>query len=109
MANPTVLRWLGPTTYTDGSPFGQADYAGFEVEVNGSGAVALPVQFAANNQYSLQLSNLASVQAEAGARRTFTVRLRTVASNGLPSDWSAPLSFDLDLRVPNPPTSLVAA
>lgn len=109
MANPTVLRWSGPTTYTNGQAFTQADYAGFEVQVNGEGAVALPVQWAPSNEYQLELADLAAVEAQAGEIRTFAVALRTVASNGQTSDWSAPLSFSLDLRVPNPPTSLAVA
>lgn len=107
MANPTVLRWVGPTTYTDGSPFGEQDLAGYEVEVNDSGAVALPVQFNPDNQYELELASLALVQAEDGAKRSFTVRLRVVATNGSVSDWSNSQTFELDLRVPNPPTGLL--
>src|SRR5688572_15667985 len=109
MANPTVLRWQGPTTWSNGNPFTQADYAGYEVQVNGQAAVALPVQWAPSNQYSLELASLAAIEAEEGEIRVFSVALRTVASNGLTSDWSAPLSFSLDLRTPNPPTSLAVA
>lgn len=109
MANPTVIRWQGPTTWSNGDPFTQADYAGYEVAVNGAPAVALPVQWAPSNQYSLELASLAAVEAEEGEIRNFTVRIRTVASSGSTSDWSAPLSFSLDLRVPNPPQSLAVA
>lgn len=100
------LSWVGPTTYTDGSPFGQADFAGFELAVNGQGAVAVPVSFNPTNQYVFDIEGLASIQAEPGAVRTYTVALRTVAKNGQVSAWSAPVSFTLDLRVPNPPVEL---
>jgi hypothetical protein len=101
-----ILRWVGPTTYTDGSPFGEADFAGYEIQVNDSGAVALPVQFNPDNTYEFDLESLASVQAEAGAIRSYKVELRTVAKNGQVSDWSESLTFSLDLRIPNPPTEL---
>jgi hypothetical protein len=103
------LSWVGPTTYTDGSAFGSADYAGYEIQVNGEAAVALPLAFNPTNQYVFDVSTLASVQAEPGAIRQFTVALRTVARNGQVSDWSQSVQFSLDLRVPNPPTSLAVA
>jgi len=102
-----ILSWVGPTTYTDGSPFGEADFAGYEIQVNDSGAVALPVQFNPDNTYEFDLESLASVQAEAGAIRSYKVELRTVAKNGQVSVWSESKTFNLDLRVPNPPTGLL--
>lgn len=104
-----ILSWVGPTTYTNGSAFGQADFAGYEIQVNGAGALALPVQFSPSNQYSFDLEQLASVQAEAGELRSFTVALRTVAKNGQTSAWSESVEFTLDLRIPNPPTELAVA
>ncbi len=104
-----LLSWVGPTTYTNGTPFGEADYAGYELQVNGQGAVALPVQFAPSNQYSFDIEELAQVEAEPGEIRTYNVALRTVARNGQSSVWSDPLAIVLDLRLPNPPTSLAVA
>jgi hypothetical protein len=104
MANPTVLRWNGPTTYTDGSAFGSADLAGFEIQVQGKPAVAVDLEFSSNNQYSFDIKDLGLVPG------TYQVTVSTVAKNGRKSNPSPVASFTLvDERVPNPPTSLQAA
>lgn len=101
MANPTKLAWEGPTKYTDGSAFGAADFAGFEISVNGQPAVALPVQWQTTNQYEFDIAALGL------SFGTHAVNLRTVAVNGQRSDPSATVTFQLaDERRPFPPTNL---
>jgi hypothetical protein len=101
MANPTNLRWTGPTAYVDGRPFGQADYAGYEVEVNAQPAIAIPSAWAPDNLYSFPVVDLPNLR-----QGTNAVRLRTVAANGQVSDWSNSVTFPY-LSVPMAPTALV--
>lgn len=102
MANPTRLRWNHDHLNTDGSAFTAAQFAGYEVEINGEGAVSVPAGYDADGQYELPLANLAAVQ-ETG---TYSMRLRVVNNAGNPSGWSNPVSFAMDFRVPTAPTGL---
>lgn len=103
MANPQNLTWTGPTTYVDGTPFGAADFAGYEVEVNGASAFAVPVAWNDANTYSFPVASLPG-----RVQGTNTVRMRTVAANGLASDWTGAVSFTY-ASVPLPPTNLAIA
>lgn len=99
------LRWTGPTAYVDGTPYRQADHGGFEIQVEKNGtpqisAIAVPVQWSTNNQYEFPIATIVD------GSGTYIVRMRTVAANGNVSNWSEPLSFVVDDRTPNPPTSL---
>lgn len=103
MANPTKLKWVGPTTYTDGSSFGEADLAGFQITVDGNPAVNVPMAYTATNAYEFDIADLSL------AYGTHTVTVATVARNGGVSVQSNPATIVLvDERVPNPPTSLQA-
>jgi hypothetical protein len=108
MANPSILRWLGPTTFTDGSPYTEADHAGFEVQIDkngvpGIGAVAIPVGWSTNGSYEFPLATVVE------GSGSYQVRMRTVSKNGNVSNWSSGVTFVIDDRVPNPPTSLQVA
>jgi hypothetical protein len=106
--NPTTLSFTHPTQNTDGSPFGEADYAGTEFafrEVGGTQwapTIAVPVAFG-DGTGTLELAQLSlprNVELEmAGA---------TVAKNGNKSEWSLPSnSFIFDARVPLAPSVAV--
>lgn len=102
MANATNLQWTAPATYVDGLPYGQADHGGYEVEVNGLAAVAIPTAWNEEGRYSfpvLQLPNL--------KQGTNAVRMRTVAANGQVSDWTGVVTFPY-LSVPKAPVDLRA-
>jgi hypothetical protein len=101
MANPTKLSWSGPTSYTDGTAFGQADLAGFRISVDGKPSVDIPVTWNVNNAYEFPLSSLTL------SYGTHSATMQTVAKNGGVSVASAAISFTLiDERVPNPPKAL---
>lgn len=101
MANPTKIQWTGPSTYTNGNPFGQADHGGYEISVNGAPAVAIPVAWQSNNEYEF---DLAALNLGVGS---YSVTLRTVAANGQRSVPTNPVTFQIvDERIPNPPTNL---
>lgn len=102
MANPTKLSWTGPTKNTDGSDFTADQYAGFELQVNSENAVSIPKEWAPDGKYSLPLADFSAVQKQ-GAH---TLRMRTIAKNGNTSDWSTPVTFLMDFRVPTAPIGL---
>lgn len=84
----TVLEWTGPTTYEDGTPYGQADHGGYELELNGELAIAVPVAWNVDSKYSLDLAGVAGVR-----QGDNTARMRTVAANGQVSEWTGSVTF----------------
>lgn len=100
MANPIDIKWTGPTTYVDGRPYGQADHGGYELELNGLPAVAVPTAWNTANLYSLPVAGLPNL-----TQGDNVVRMRTVAANGQVSDWTGPATFRY-LSVPKAPTAL---
>lgn len=103
MANPVNITWSGPTAYVDGTPYGQADYGGFEIELNGVAGVAVPVAWNTNNLYTLPIAGLPNIK-----QGTNSLRMRTVAANGQVSAWTAAVTFPW-ASVPNAPTNLKVA
>jgi hypothetical protein len=102
VANPQNISWTGPTTYVDGLPYGEADHGGYELELNGSNAVAVPTAWNTSNQYTLPILGLPGLK-----QGDNTVRMRTVAANGQVSDWTGPVTFPY-LSVPKAPVNLAA-
>ena len=102
MANPQKLLWTAPTQYTDGTPFGQADHGGYEVEVNGTSQFAIPVAWHQDGVYEYPITELPG-----RVQGTNSARMRTVAANGEVSDWTGVITFPY-LSRPLPPTSLAA-
>lgn len=102
MANPQNIEWTGPTTYTDGRPYGQADHGGYELEVNGLPAVAVPVGWNVENKYTLPVVDLPNLKQGNNA-----IRMRTVAANGQVSDWTGVVTFPY-LSTPRAPVDLRA-
>jgi len=102
MANPKNIEWTGPTTYTDGRPYGQADHGGYELEINGLAAIAVPTAWNSANTYQLPVAGLPNIKQGNNA-----VRMRTVAANGQVSDYTGVVTFQY-LSVPNAPVDLAA-
>ena len=98
----TTLRWTGPTAYTDGRPYGQADHGGYDIEINGTLSVSIPFGWNAENVYSVQLADLSGVN-----QGDNTARVRTVAANGQVSEWTPSVTFQF-LSIPQAPTALAA-
>jgi hypothetical protein len=101
-ANPQNLTWRQPVDNVDGTPFTQAQFGGYELEVNGAGAVAIPAAWDEDRQYTFPIASLGL------APGTYTLRLRTVNSDDYASDWSNPATLVLG-RVPNRPLDLSVA
>lgn len=100
MANPQNLLWTGTTQYEDGSPYTEANHGGYEVEVNGQAAFSVPIGWHVDNLYSFPIRDIP------GKRQgTNIIRMQTVSSNGTPSGWTAPVSFEYELS-PQMPTNI---
>lgn len=102
MANPVNLEWTGPTTYVDGKPYGQLDHGGYEVELNGNPAVAIPTAWNVANTYTFPIADLPGLK-----QGDNSVRMRTVAASGQVSDPTAAVTFRY-LSVPKAPTNVAA-
>jgi hypothetical protein len=103
MANPKALSWVGATSYVDGTPFGQADLAGYEVEVNALDAFSIPVAWNVENIYSFPVIDLPNLK-----QGSNVVRMRTAATNGQVSDWTGPVTFQF-VSTPEAPTNVVVS
>lgn len=100
MATPQDITWTGPTTYTDGLPYGEADHGGYEIEINGVAGVAIPVSWNVQNVYTFPVISLPNLR-----QGTNALRMRTVAANGQVSDWTGAVTFPF-LSTPNAPTNV---
>lgn len=102
----THLNWSAPTTRTDGSAYGDADHAGYELGISDPGNpadgfspwVSVPAAYAVTT-WPLDELNMY----EPG---DYEIALRTVDKQGGTSEWSSPLTFAARLAAPNPPAGL---
>lgn len=95
------VTWTGPTQYTDGRPYGQVDHGGYEIEVNGSSVLAIPVAWNTANTYTFPIADLPNLK-----QGDNTLRMRTVAANGQVSEWTVAVTFPF-LSVPKAPTNVI--
>ncbi len=102
MSNPHVITWVNPTTNTDGSPFSQAECAGYQVSFDGEAAVSIPLAYGT----SFDLSTLAAYQSlTTGSHK---VTLSVVSTAGTVSAPSNAASFSI-AATPSPATQLAIA
>lgn len=100
--NPTVISWTNPTTRVDGSPYGQADNAGYELGIDGTGAVSIPLAWGTQ----FDLTTLDAYRALNSGTHTLT--LAVVSKGGVKSNPTPPVSFQIEVA-PMAPTNLVVA
>lgn len=100
MANPTKLNWTNPTTRVDGTPYTQADNAGYEIRLDGGSAVSIPLAFGTQ----FDLASLASYQSLPFGNHT--VEIRAVSKGGLSSAFSQAATFPKVESAPNSPTAV---
>ncbi len=105
MANPTRFRWRHDGRNTDGTPFTADQFAGFELEVNGQGAVSIPAGYDADGEYEVPFTDLPAISQTGN----YTLRLRVVNRAGSASAFSAPVTFAMDFRVPTAPSALAVS
>lgn len=94
------ISWTGPTKFTDGKPYGKNEHGGYEIEVNGQPAVAIPLGWETDNTYAFPLKDLPNVK-----QGDNTARMRTVAANGQVSEWTGAVNFPY-ASTPFPPAAL---
>lgn len=94
------VSWTNPTKYTDGTPYAQTDNAGYVVQVDGVGQVAVPVAWAT----SVELANLAVWPTLSVGNHTVTVAV--VSKDGVQSDYAPAATFQVLARKPSPVTNL---
>lgn len=92
--------WTAPTTYVDGSQFGKADLAGFELQLDDTPAVSVPFAWNDAGKYEFHFDSL---ELEEGSQHT--ARVLTVATNGRKSEWSQAVAFTY-ARTPRVPFGL---
>lgn len=98
--NPKNLNWTNPTTYTDGTPYGQADNAGYTLQLDTTPAVSIPIGWGTG----FDLTTLASYKALTSGPHT--VAIAVVSKAGIASDFSTPATFQVSGK-PSTPTNLV--
>lgn len=102
MANRTTLSWSHDGRNTDESAFDAAQFAGWELEVNGAPNFSVPAGWETDGAYSVPLAEI-DVFTKTG---NYAVRMRVVNKEGRASAWSNAVSFSLDFRVPTAPSGL---
>lgn len=102
VSNPTLLKWQNPTTYVDGSPYGQADNAGYQINLDASPAVSIPLAWGTQ----FDLSTLAAYAALKKGSHSLT--LQAISKGGVASAPSSAATFSVDLA-PAPPTAVALA
>lgn len=98
--NPKHVNWVNPTTYTDGSAYDQSDNAGYTLQLDGVGAVSIPLAWGT----SFDLTSLG--QYKDLKRGDHTVAVAVVSKAGVQSDFSVPATFSIEVP-PMAPTSVV--
>jgi hypothetical protein len=110
MKNPTKLEWRGSDTYTDGTPYADAQRRGYDIGFKPKATPDAPYEplLSVQDQGDIQqafVSDIDATRLQNGV--TYLVAVRDVSSTGMPSDWSAAVEVEFD-RKPNPPTLTVS-
>ena len=86
--NPTTLRWTDPTTRTDGSAFGAADFRAYELGASPDGSLtgATPL-LSLPTAFGVGQSPIPTAVSDARNTPQW-LHLRTVDANNLTSVWS---------------------
>lgn len=90
ISNPKTLTWTNPATYIDGSAYGQADNAGYQIAFDGQPAISIPLSWGT----SFDLVTLAAYTAL--KKGTHTLALAPVSVKGVVGAFSS-ASFSVDL------------
>lgn len=94
--------WSQPKFNTDGSAFDAAQFAGFELEVDGAPVVSVPLAWADSGAYELPH---APFNFSEGAH---SARIRAKHVNGKVSAFSVAASWSVAPREPMPPLDFAA-
>ncbi len=102
MANPTTLKWQNPTTYVDGSVYGQTDNAGYQLNIDAAPAVSIPLAWGTQ----FDLTTLAAFTALKKGAHSLT--LQAISKGGIASAPSSAVTFSVEIA-PAAPTAVVVA
>lgn len=102
VSNPTMLKWANPTTYIDGSVYGQADNAGYQINIDAAPAVSIPLAWGTQ----FDLTTLAAFTAL--KKGTHSLTLQAVSKGGIASAPSSAATFSVDIA-PSAPTAVALA
>lgn len=97
-----TLRWVNPTQREDGTAYAQAENAGYEIQVDGTGAVSIPVAWA--TEFDLETLALWPTLKHG----QHNAALAVVDKGGLKSAFSSAATFPVSVR-PLAPKSLAFA
>lgn len=100
--NPSVLKWRHDGKNIDGSDFDAAKFGGWQLDLNGEGAVSVPLAWETDGQYEAPIEALELPEGD------YTARLRLVTRDGVQSDWSNTVQFEIR-AVPTAPLELSVA
>lgn len=95
----STIRWNQANTYTNGAPFGVAEFGGYELQINGQPAVSIPVGYDADGEYEFLFDSLGRPPGR------YTIALRVVDKAGTASEFSEAVVFDFAVA-PSRPTNL---
>lgn len=101
--NPKTLSWTNPTLNTDGTAYDLTRTAGYELQIDGTGAISIPL---ANGGTSFDVSTLAAYTALPAGAHTFALDI--VTKEGVKSAFSTTFPFSI-VGTPKAPTALSAA
>lgn len=90
VSNPSTVTWKNPTTYIDGSAYGQADNAGYQLSFDAQPVVSVPLAWGT----SFDLTSLAAYKALKKGAHTLT--FQAVSKGGVASvPATAPFQIEI--------------
>lgn len=104
MTQAKTISWHHDGLNEDGSAIAPEAFRGWTLEVNGSAAVSVPRGWETDGDYSISTADM-SAFAEPGEYR---IRMALVTDGG-PSEWTAPVLFQLVPSKPKAPFGLAVA
>ena len=100
--NPSTLSWRHDGKNTDGSAFDATRFGGWELDVNGTGMLSVPLGWETDGEYQAPIAELNLPEGD------YSLRLRLVTNEDIPSAYSAPVAFEIR-KVPNGPLDFSVA
>lgn len=101
----TQISWTAPSEQADGTAYGDAEHAGYELGVIRDEGITPHVSVPA----AYAVTDWPLDQLELDTEGQHEVALRTVDTDGRTSAWSASVLFTSELAGPNAPTGLLVS
>lgn len=107
MINPTDLSWTGSSEREDNTPYLPSERRGYNVYIEPTGNGPTSPMFTATAEaytFSMPISDLGAPLAEG----IYDMYITDVDTEGRESAYSLPITFEIVVAVPKPPTGLAA-